>query len=74
MKRRYDWSKLFGAGRFRLRRGRDYDCSQSSMVAQVRSAASVMGITPDRSIEITDREDAVEVIVSAREGNGRCRK
>jgi 3-keto-L-gulonate-6-phosphate decarboxylase len=40
----YDWERWFGARRFTLHRGRDYDCSHSSMSQQVRNAASARGL------------------------------
>ena len=38
-KRLYKWDTLFTRPRFTLVRGKDYTCSQSSIVQQVRNAA-----------------------------------
>jgi hypothetical protein len=45
--RKYDWSALFGRGRFTLRPGRDYTCTPDIMVQQVRNAASARGAAVD---------------------------
>lgn len=44
-KKIYDWDAWFASGRFVLRRGRDYTCSQGTMAQQVRNAAAKRGIS-----------------------------
>ncbi len=66
MKKRYDWSQWFrgvpgadGKVRFVLVRGRHYDCSQSSMVSQLRVAATHCGVR----VAVVDLEDRLSVVV-----------
>lgn len=42
--KRYSWDDWFARPQFRLRRGEDYGCSQSSMYQQILSAASARGV------------------------------
>lgn len=59
----YQWSEWFAKARVTLRRGVDYSCPQSTMVQQIRSAAS------RRKIKVTvddrDTEIVVEVVKDA---------
>jgi hypothetical protein len=56
--KRYNWPALFSQGeRFTLVRGQDYHCSQSSIVQQLRNAASRAKIT----LHIEDLGDKVLV-------------
>jgi hypothetical protein len=40
----YDWDDWFSRPRFILRKGRDYDCAQSSMAQQIRNAAAARNL------------------------------
>lgn len=60
MKGRYKWDNLFCNKVFTLYKGRDYECSQSSMVSQIRTAASNRGL----SVSVHDGSDCVEVLIS----------
>ena len=58
--RLYDWDKLIVAGaRFKLRRGHEYDCSQSAIVQQIRNAAA--GRDKRAKIKDTGRAVVVEI-------------
>lgn len=59
----YPWAEWFGRGRFRLRRGRDYDCSTVSMAGQIRDRASADGL----SVSIEEIDDGLVVEVKDRE-------
>jgi len=61
-KRLYDWSSLFTRARFTLVRGRDYTCSQSSIVQQVRNAATQQ--EPPARVKIRDEGTRVVVEVN----------
>lgn len=55
----YDWDARFTRRGFVLWKGRDYNCSQSSICQQIRNAASQRGW----EIEISDEGNRVEVTV-----------
>lgn len=61
MKGRYAWDKLFSNKIFTLYRGKDYDCSQSSICQQIRNAAAQRGV----SVGISDDGDYVECHVTS---------
>lgn len=68
MKRLYPFNEWFttpeptndGKRRFILTRGQHYTCSQSSMVMQLRVAATHCGVR----ISITDMENSLSVVVA----------
>lgn len=69
MKKRYQFDEWFngepdpdGKVRFVLRRGKDYDCSQSSMVGQLRIAATHCG----KRVKVQDLDDRLCVVVLPR--------
>jgi len=62
-KRLYDWEKLFAAGRFKLRRGRHYACSQAAIVQQIRNAASITGVNETKMVHVCDTGDGVDVFL-----------
>ena len=59
MKKLYDWVKIFKKERTILRKGMDYFCSQSAMSQQIRTAASVRGL----SVSIRDTGVALVIDV-----------
>ncbi len=73
MKKKYDFKKWFeikpgedGKTRFIIRRGIHYDCSQSSMIQQLRVAASAHSVRlsivdMDNYIVVTKQAHAVNV-------------
>ena len=63
--KKYDWKKLFGRGRFRLRAGRDYSCSPQSMAQQVRNAAAANGLSVQIRHDLVD-PGRISVAVSER--------
>lgn len=60
--RKYDWRELFKANLIELVSGRDYSCSQGSMVTQARQAASHLGL----SVHVEDQGDSVRIEVTGR--------
>lgn len=63
----YDWKEWFGATpdpdgrtRFVLRRGEHYVCSQTSMVQQLRVAATHCGVR----VAVVDLDDRLSVVVA----------
>ncbi len=56
-RRQYRWDVLFSKSRFILARDIDYDCSQSSIIQQIRNAAAVLRVP----IKIKDMGSHVEV-------------
>ena len=70
-KRLYDWDDWFSRGRFVLRAGFEYLCSNSSMAQQVRVQASHRGAF----VSIRDEITRLVVEVSAeRHRNGKRRR
>ena len=63
----YDWDALFKRRSFPLVRGKDFRCSQSVMVQQIRNAASQRGL----HLTITEGDGWIMVKVLA-ERRGRC--
>ncbi len=60
--RKYKWEVWFDQPRTVLVRGVDYRCSQSSMVAGIRNAASTRGVR----VRLTDTGDSITIgVVSA---------
>lgn len=57
---KYRWDEWFRRGRMALLLGTHYECSQSSIVAMVRNAASKRGL----SVCVQDRGDHVIVEVT----------
>jgi hypothetical protein len=57
--RKYDWDDWFNRSFTVLIRGRDYRCSQSSMVQQVRNAALKMGVM----VSVIDGGDRVTLVL-----------
>lgn len=55
--RKYKWEKWFSGCTFRIKRGKDYEITQSAMAGQVRSYASKLGI----SISLVDEGDSIYV-------------
>lgn len=51
----YDWDRWFSLASVCLRRCREYNCSQSAMVQQIRNVASARGIR----VEVEDCGDCV---------------
>jgi hypothetical protein len=63
-KRRYDWDDWLSKRKFTLRRGVHYDCTQSSIVQQVRNAATARGV----AVRPSDEGDRVVVFVERKGG------
>lgn len=59
----YAWDRWFGKDEFRLVRGVDYQCSQSTMCQSVRNAASKRGIR----VSIRDNGNGIVVRVKRME-------
>lgn len=57
--RKYHWDLWLSRRRFRLRRGEDFACSASSMVQQIRNAASLRGI----GVSIEEKDNGIDVRV-----------
>lgn len=64
----YDWDRWFSLSSITLRRGRDYNCSQSAMVQQIRNVASARGVR----VEILDRADHIHLQVERPTPLRRC--
>ena len=56
----YKWKDWFKRRRFILQRARDYSCSQSVMIQQIRNEASNRGLR----VSITDTYQEITVSVS----------
>lgn len=65
---KYDWERWFRLRRFQLRRGEDYDCSQSAMSQQVRNAASQRSLR----VSIVEGTDRITVLVADRGKEESC--
>ncbi len=61
MKEKYSWDKLFCHKVFTIYKGKDYYCSQSSMVGQIRNAASQRGV----KVTIDDGDTYIIVAVGS---------
>lgn len=59
--RKYDWEGLFRRYQTTLVRGRDYDCSQSTMVGMIRNHASRRGMR----VRVVDEGDSIIVEVKS---------
>ena len=55
----YDWDEWFTKGRFTVRQGADYRCSQSAMSQQIRSAAVKRGLY----VRLIDDDERITVCV-----------
>ncbi len=65
----YDWDHWFSQRRFSLVRGRDFDCSPSSIVQQIRNESSRRGL----SATVINDGRRIEVIVLY-EGRAKCHR
>ncbi len=63
---RYPWGEWLGRARLTLRKGRDYDCSTSSIALMVRRAAKRRGV--EVSIETPDDGRIVVTVVNRVKG------
>ena len=61
--RKHDWDTLFRRSRFVYVRGRDYTCSASNMVQQIRNAASFRRL----SITLDEANGVIRVLVTLRQ-------
>lgn len=57
--KKYDWDEWFGRPKFVVRKGRDFDCSMTSMAQQIRSEASLRGVP----ISIAEKRGSLAVNV-----------
>lgn len=59
--RQYEWAAMFKRKAFILRKGEDYQCPTSSMIQQLRSAASEHGV----GCSITENgADTISVVIT----------
>jgi hypothetical protein len=66
--RRYPWAGWFGRGRFRLRRGVDFNGRADTMAAQVRRAAREAGV----GVRVAISADGESLAVTVTRGGGRA--
>ena len=71
--RRYPWKLWFSRHRFRLIRGRDYDCLTHAMVQMIRSAAGPRRHNVKVSTSVGNNSDSITVRVTGpRDGSDRA--
>lgn len=56
---RYPWDKWFGRSKFRLVRGKHFQCATHGMAGQIRNAAVLYGV----KVSIKVKEDTLVVTV-----------
>lgn len=66
-KPKYHWDEWFASGRFVLLRKKHYSCSESSIVQQVRNAASARGL----KVRARSERNGVVIEVEVRDAESR---
>ncbi len=59
----HPWEKWFGAGKFELVRGRDYNGRTDSLIQQIRNAAGPRRFNLALSIQVSDNGERITVHV-----------
>lgn len=70
--RRYPWNEWFGAKKFYVRKGRDYNGRTDTFAQQVRTRASERGLSV--SVEIDEDGEGLRVVVNGPVINQRPRE
>ena len=61
--RKYPWDRWFGKQWFRVTRGRDYECTTTSFVQQIRNAAGLRNLSVRISLLCGPKKEEVVVTV-----------